>query len=145
MMPISVENCEAVFEEEPEEYKPTHIIRDRDSKFTDQFCSILESEGIEFRKIPPRSSNMNPHAEAWVQRTKRECLDWFIVFGERHLLYILSTWLDYYHQYRPHQGLGNVVLGEWHQSHIPDPLASDDVACREWLGGLLKHYERKAA
>jgi len=24
-------------------------------------------------------------------------------------------------------------------------LGPDDVECREWLGGLPKHYERKAA
>ena len=128
------------------EFKSTHIIRDRDGKFTEQFCSIVESEGIEFKPIPPRSPNMNPHAEAWVQRVKRECLDHFIVFGERHLRHILSTWLDYYHRFRPHQGLGNVILT------MPEPppntekvLGPNDMVCREWLGGLLKHYERKAA
>jgi len=47
-------------------FKPTHIIPDHDSKFTEQFCSIVESEGIELKPIPPRSPNMNPHAEAWV-------------------------------------------------------------------------------
>ena len=74
----------------------------RDGKFTVQFCDILESEGIEFRPIPPRSPNMSPHAEAWVQRVKHECLNHFIVFSERHLRHILSHWLDYYHRFRPH-------------------------------------------
>ncbi|MGO8746896.1 MAG: hypothetical protein ACLQNE_12995 [Thermoguttaceae bacterium] len=53
------------------EFTPTHIIRDRDKKFTEQFCSILKSEGVEFKEIPPRSPNMNPHAEAWVQRASQ--------------------------------------------------------------------------
>jgi hypothetical protein len=45
-------NISMIFDDEQEQYSPTHIIRDRDSKFTAQFCSILESEGIELRPIP---------------------------------------------------------------------------------------------
>jgi len=51
-----------VFSEEPEEFRPTHVIRDRDKKFAEEFCSILESDGLEFRPIPPRSPNMSPYA-----------------------------------------------------------------------------------
>jgi len=32
------------FAAEPVEFRPTHIIRDRDSKFTAEFSSILEIE-----------------------------------------------------------------------------------------------------
>jgi putative transposase len=136
----------SMFFDEQGEAKPTHIIRDRDSKFTAQFCAILETDGIEFRPIPSRSPNMNPHSETWVQRTKRECLDWFIVFGERHLRYILESWLDYYNNYRPHQGLGNVPIGVPPPDIEPvDHFHLEDIVCHESLGGLLKHYERKAA
>lgn len=55
-------NMSQVFVEEPKESRPTHIIRDRDTKFTAQFCSILESDGIEFRPIPPLS--FRHHADA---------------------------------------------------------------------------------
>ena len=89
-------NMSMIFDDEPDEYKPTRIIRDRDTKFTKQFCSILEDDGIEFRPIPALSPNLNPHAEAWVQRVKRECLDWFIVFGERLLRHLLNEWLTHY-------------------------------------------------
>ena len=140
-------NMSMVFAEEPEEFRPTHIIRDRDSKFTAAFCAVLESEGLEFRPIPPRSPNMNPYAETWVQRTKREVLDHFLVFGERHLRHILACWLDYYHHHRPHQGIGNVRLEERDR---PSPLMlntapNGEIVCHESLGGLLKDYRRKAA
>ena len=49
-----------IFAEQDKEHFPTHIIRDRDTKFTKQFCDILKSEGIEFREIAPLSPNMNP-------------------------------------------------------------------------------------
>jgi putative transposase len=139
-------NMSMIFGEEEEGYRPTHIVRDRDTKFTKQFCSILEGDGIEFREIPPLSPNLNPFAEAWVQRTKHEVLNHFIVFGERHLRHILSCWLHYYHQYRPHQGLGNVPISV----SLPRPgpsahICLDDIVCQEQLGGLLKHYHHKAA
>jgi putative transposase len=89
-------NMSMVFAEEPAEFRPTHIVRDRDSKFTAEFCSILETDGVEFRPIPPRSPNLNPYAEVWVCRTKAECLNHFIVFGEGHLRHILTSWLTYY-------------------------------------------------
>ncbi len=134
-----------IFDEEGDR-KPTYIIRDRDTKYTQEFCSILETEDIKFCKIPPLSPNLNAHAEAWVQRTKQECLDYFWVFGERHLRHILKSWVEFYHQRRPHQGLGNVPI----MATLPPPEAEasfrrEDVVCHDSLGGVLKHYERKAA
>jgi len=91
----------------------------------------------EFRPIPARSPNMNPHAEVWVQRVKRECLDSFVVFGERHLRHLLTRWLEYYHRFRPHQGLGNTLLreralpGEEPAGEVP----LGEIVCRESLGG----------
>ena len=110
-------NMSMIFDDAPGEYKPTHIIRDRDSKFTKQFCSILESDGIEFRPIPARSPNLNPYCESWVGRTRGEVLNHFIVFGEKHLRRILEAWLTHYHFHRPHQGLGNVPI----RSSLPPP------------------------
>ena len=139
-------NMSMIFAEEPAESRPTHIIRDRDSKFTAQFCSILETDGIEFRPTPRQSPNLNPFAEAWVQKTKQEVLDHFIVFGEKHLRTILSEWLTYYHRHRPHQGLGNVLISSDLLPEISiDDFRRESVVCHETLGGLLKHYERKAA
>jgi putative transposase len=103
-------NMSMIFAEEKPEFQPTHIIRDRDTKFTDQFCAIMETDGIEFRPLPARSPNLNPYAESWVGRTKVECLNHFIVFGENHLRSIIKEWVSYYHRWRPHQGLGNVPI-----------------------------------
>jgi putative transposase len=126
--------------------QPTHIIRDRDAKLTPEFCSILQTDGIQFRPIPPHSPNLNPFSEVWVGRTKAECLNHFIVFGEAHLRHIVKSWLTYYHQSRPHQGLGNVPV----DTALPPPTPINDfhlegVVCHETLGGLLRHYQRRAA
>jgi putative transposase len=139
-------NMSMTFAEEPAEFRPTHVIRDRDTKFTAQFCSILETDGLEFRPIPARSPNLNPYCESWVGRTRAEVLNHFIVFGEGHLRHILDRWLVHYHFQRPHQGLGHVPIG----CDLPPPetmreFCLDDVVCHESLGGLLKHFERRAA
>jgi putative transposase len=136
----------SMFFDEQGETKPTHIIRDRDTEFTAKFCSILENDGIEIRPIPAHSPSLNPHSEAWVQRTKHEVLNHFLVFGERHLRYILNSWLQYYYQCRPHQGLGNVLLDDRDEvpPNLPDVVPLSAITCHESLSGLRKHYERKA-
>ncbi|WP_168205297.1 hypothetical protein [Bythopirellula goksoeyrii] len=57
----------------------------------------------------------------------------------------MSAYLEYYHQARPHQRKENKpLLGVWPE--VDDPLdGSDEIVCRQWLGGVLKHYERKTA
>jgi putative transposase len=74
-----------------------------------------------------------------IQAIQQEYLDNFVVVGKRHLNHIVSEFLRYYHEERPHQGLGNVPL-----SGLPE-TGDGEIVCREWLGGLLKHYERRAA
>ncbi|MFV1967796.1 MAG: integrase core domain-containing protein [Pirellulaceae bacterium] len=134
-----------MFFDEQADRRPTHIVRDRDSKFTPQFCSIVESEGIEFRPIPPYSPNMNPFAEAWVQRIKRERLDHFLVLGKRHLCYLIQDYLTHYHEERPHQGIGNRPPNQIEPAQERLRFEIDEIVCHERLGGLLRHYEPKAA
>jgi hypothetical protein len=81
-----------------------------------------------------------------IQSTKHEVRNHFIVLGEHHLRFLLREWLAYYHTARPHQGFGNVPIGA--ALLRPEPTGDfflEDVVCHETLGGLLKHYERKAA
>ena len=87
-----------------------------------------------------------------------------ILFGERSLRYALHEYVTHYHQERPHQGKGNVVLMpslskgiEW-KPHEGSPLTMPhgrgragslrgplSIKCCERLGGLLKYYYRNAA
>ena len=66
--------------------------------------------------------------------------------GERHLRYLVNEYIDYYHEFRLHQGLGNIPLHGLRL--IDEPEQPDDashIICHSRLGGLLKHYERRAA
>jgi hypothetical protein len=104
--------------------------------------AVLCDPRIRRHRIPAESgakSNMNPFTEAWAGRTRREVLKHFIVFGEKHLRYVLNEWTAYHHTARPHQELGNVPIS----SSLPPPEPAEsfrleDVVCRESLGRLLK-------
>ncbi len=126
--------------------KPTILIRDGDKKFTEQFDAILQSEGIESKKLPAHSPNLNAYAERWVQSFKVECLDHFLVFGEEHLRYIAQEYTNFYNRLRPHQALGNEVLCDERPSPIDERTFDPDKVKREpILGGLINHYAYKAA
>ena len=111
---------------------------------TAQFDAIIESTGAKVKKISRKAPEMNSFAESWVASIKRECLDNFMVLGERHLEHLTSTYLSYYNSKRPHRGLGNVPVGIGNMPKPERTCVKEGVACDQWLGGLLKHYRKVA-
>jgi putative transposase len=85
---------------------------------------------------------LNAYAERWVRSVKDECLSQLILFGEHALRHALRSDVSHYHQERPHQGKGNMIL-----MPAPDHSQEHDrpVRYRERLGGLLTYYYREAA
>jgi putative transposase len=129
-------------EEQP---APTHLLKDGDTKLGAHFNAILESEGILVKRVSPYAPNLNAFAERWVQSIKKECLDHFIVFGEAHLHHLVDEYVSYYNSQRPHQALGNNTLDAPDPPLPSIPIKSTQVACQQRLGGLLRHYYRRAA
>ncbi len=123
--------------------RATHLIHDRDPLFCDGFVGILESKGIDSVKIPASSPNCNPHAERFVRTIRNECLDHFVLFGERHLRLVIKEFVAHYLAERFHQGIGGQLI---RPSVAPtnDNGASGAVECRSRLGGLLNFYHRVA-
>ncbi len=127
---------------------PKYIIHDADRKFTRDFRKILKSEGIKPVRIGPRRPNQNAVAERFVRTIKRECLGRFLVFGEDHLRYLVSRFVEYYHAKRSHRGLDYQTPEEAEtgsETEAVQSLARADLVLCESLGGTLKWYERKAA
>ena len=66
--------------------------------------------------------------------------------GERHLEHLLREYEDHYNTVRPHQGIGNRTIGivtmPPPDSRLPEP---SEIECESRLGGLLRHYHRRAA
>ena len=125
--------------------KPTHLIRDFDCKYTKDFDAILKEETVEVKRVGPRKPNMNAHAERFVQSIKQECLDHFICFGEDHLRHLCSEYAIWYNSERPHQGKDNKPLKKLRCRKWNETDLASEVVFTPRLGGLLKHYHRRAA
>ncbi|MCL2649166.1 MAG: integrase core domain-containing protein, partial [Phycisphaerales bacterium] len=118
------------------------LIHDRDPLFTPQFRKTLKAAGVRTLKMPKQSPNLNAYSERFVQSIKMECLDKMILFGEKHMRYVVDQYAEqYYNHERPHQGLGNRTI----TPAMCAPPTTGRILCHERLGGLLKSYYRKAA
>ena len=119
-----------------------YLIHDRDGKYCPAFQHIIDAAGITRVPLPPRSPNLNAHAERWVRSVKEEALSQLLLFGERALWHVLTEYVTHFHQERPQQGKDNVVLMP---RTLPNQRRNSPIQCRERLGGLLKYYDREAA
>ena len=102
---------------------------------------MLKDAGVESVKLPPRSPNLNAHAERFVRSIKECCLERLILFGESSLRTAVQGFVVHYHSERNHQGLGNRLI-------LPDPAHLRSVGAigrRQRLGGTLNYYYRAAA
>ena len=122
----------------------THLIHDRYPLFTQAWTQTFESGGVDSVPIPASSPNCNPHAERFVRSVRSECLEHFVIFGERHLRYLLREFVEHYHTERYHQGLaGRLIRSRTAPSN--DNCSRADIAFRSRLGGLLNVYFKHAA
>ena len=101
--------------------------------------------GVRVLRTPVRAPLANSICERLIGTIRRECLDFMIPLGERHLKRILREWIRHYNRGRPHSSLG---------PGIPDaasavtPLAPNRqcvptdhvVRARPILGGLHHEY-----
>jgi len=122
----------------------SYLIHDRDPLYTEAWTALLKSSGVKCAPIPAQSPNCNPHAERFVRTIRNECLNHFVIFGERHLRYLTKQFIEHYLTERFHQGIGSQII-------MPKTISSNDnamlgpIGCRSRLGGLLNFYHRRAA
>ena len=119
------------------------IIRDLDGKYSAEFDRAFTDRSIKVKPVGPRAPNLNAFVERWIQSLKHEALNHFIVFGLEHFDHVVREFIDYYHDCRPHQGIGNRLIRVGKQEP-PSMDSSELVRCEKRLGGLLKHYYRAA-
>ena len=123
--------------------RATHVIHDRDPLYTAAWKGLLASRGVKSVPIPAKSPNCNAVTERFIRTVREECLDHFVIVGERHLRHLLKQFVAHYHAERYHQGLDGRIIR-------PTALAANDNARgrterRTRLGGLLNYYYRRAA
>ncbi|WP_073947432.1 integrase core domain-containing protein [Streptomyces kebangsaanensis] len=115
----------------------THLIRDRDAKFTAAFDAVFVSEDITVAKIPPRSPDCNPHAERFVRSAREECTDRFLIYGRGHAEKILHEYATHFNRHRPHQGRDQLAPLD-DPKVIPFPTAR--IQRRQVVAGLINEY-----
>src|SRR5450759_2441844 len=115
------------------------LIRDRDTKFTTEFDEVLRSEGLRIIRTPIRAPQANAYAERFVGTVRRECLDWTLIRGRRHLAVVLDTYVEHYNSHRPHRGLALTSPNPRAQDPPASPLL-EHVRRRDLLGGLIHEY-----
>ena len=108
----------------------------------DEFNQFWKTEDMRCIRIPVKAPKANSFCETYIGKTKAEVLNNFICFSRGHLDHILRVWLKYYHEERPHRGVGrdNTVLDE---NFVP--MTEDPIRCKSEFGGILKSYYREAA
>jgi predicted membrane-bound mannosyltransferase len=123
----------------------THLIRDRDAKFTDAFDTVFTAIGIEIVKTAPQAPRMNAYAERFVRTARTECTDRMLIAGPRHLRLVLSEYIEHYNNGRSHQGHGMELRAPNDDPNvIAFPAPSSRIRRRTVLGGLINEYRHAA-
>ena len=120
-----------------------YLIHDRNPLFSKALIAILKAGGVKSVKIPAQSPNCNPYAERFVKTIKYECLNQFVIFGQRHLRHLIKEFVEHYMTERFHQGIGGQLIRNVGSTN--DNAPDGKVARRSRLGGLLNYYYREAA
>ena len=121
----------------PWDTAPRYLLRDRDASYGSDFRCRVEAMGITEVVTAPRSPWQNPYVERVIGSIRRECLDHIVIFNERHLRRVLTSYRDYYHRSRTHLSL---------RKDCPDPrpVQSENrakVIAIEEVGGLHHRYD----
>jgi transposase len=119
----------------------TFLIRDRDGKFSRAFDEVFTSGGIRVIKTPPRSPRANSYAERFVGTLRRECLDHLLIYGARHLRWVLADYERHYNGHRAHQSRGQ--RPPLHDPGEPIDLTAVIERCSA-VAGLIHEYRRAA-
>lgn len=126
----------------PYDFAPRFLIHDRDPIFLGKFKRRAGLMNIEEIVTARKAPMMNAICERMIGTLRRDCLDHFVIFGERHLHRILTEYIEgYYHTDRTHQSLDN----DCPEPRAIDPPENGPVISIPILGGLHHRYRRKAA
>ncbi len=125
----------------PWDTAPRFLLRDRDGIYGPAVRTCLDAMAIDDILTAPRSPWQNPYVERLIGSIRRECLDHVIVWNEHSLRRHLTRYISYYHEWRTHLALDKdaPVPREAH------PVTGGAIVQVPHVGGLHRHYERRAA
>jgi transposase InsO family protein len=139
--PIAAWLSRQVTEAFPWDTAPRYLLRDRDASYGQHFRRRVDAMGITEVITAPRSPWQNAYVERVIGSIRRECLDHLVIFNQRHLRSVMSSYVDYYQSTRTHLSL---------DKDCPDPRPvmpdrSGSVVAIPQVAGLHHRYERLAA
>jgi len=120
----------------PDGKVPRFLIRDNDTKFGTEFDGVAEGVGIKVLRTPYHAPKANAFCERFLGSVRRECLDHTLILSTGHLDRVMSEYVEYFNNSRPHQGVGQrVPSGIRATAKTRTPLERLPV-----LGGLHDEY-----
>jgi putative transposase len=84
---------------------PKYLIRDNDSKFGSSFVPVATTSGIKLLKTPSHAPRANAVCERFLRSVRQEGLDHLLILQEKQLQRVLTAYIFYFNQARPHQGI----------------------------------------
>jgi putative transposase len=130
----------------PADHSYRFLLRDRDAKFSSRLDDSIRGLRLRVLKTLVRAPKANAICERTIGTVRRECLDYLVPLGERHLRRILAEWIAHFDGARPHSALGPGIpcppLGapvglDLSRHSMP---ACARVTARPILGGLHHEY-----
>jgi putative transposase len=125
----------------PWDTAPRYLIRDRDASYGQRFRDRVQAMGMKEVVTAPRSPWQNAYVERLIGSIRRECLNHVIIFDERHLCRVLTSYFQYYHKTRTHLSLDK-DCPLTRPSHSP---TAGKIFAIPQVDGLHHRYERRAA
>jgi len=123
----------------------THLLRDRDGKFTSASGAVFAAAGTMVLLTAPHAPRMNAYAERFARTARTECTDRMLITGERHLHATLAGYVKYYNTGRSHQGrdMSPRALDD-NPGIISFPPPAGQIRRKRVLSGLINQYEAAA-
>jgi hypothetical protein len=84
--------AQQVVEAFPWDEAPRYLLRDRDGVYGCEFRGRVANMGIEEVLTAPRSPWQSPYVERLIGSIRRDCLDHVVVFDEKHLRRLLTSY-----------------------------------------------------
>ncbi len=123
---------------------PSIVMHDKDTKFSKDFTEKLKERDVRTNSLPVGSPNLNGRCERVIQTLKLECLAKFIIFGKKHLDYLVSEFAEYYNTKRSHMERDSLPPLREEPEEVAT-LTMDQIEVKTYVGGLVRSFERKAA